>query len=127
MRAGEHALLFLHALLLLLLSLSYSRELTADAIIVSWALSGAFVWIFGSDSVHCGASGIVYGLIGFLLTAGIVRRDGMAAGMAVAVLCVYSGTLFSLLRFVPGVSWSGHASGFASGVLTAWATRKTRR
>lgn len=119
--------------LLLLLALSYSRPLTADAVATTWLLGGSLVWMFGRSSyhgspvVHVGASGIIFGLIGFLLFAGIWRRDWRAVVLSVLVLILYGGALLALLRAVPGISWSSHVFGFASGALTARITRHDRR
>ena len=50
--------------------------------------------------------------------------------MALSLLCLllYGGMLPTLLPFLtpPGVSWIGHASGFAGGVLAALAIHRER-
>ena len=47
-------------------------EVTAMVALVS----GAGVWLFGaSNSVHLGASGVVFGFITYLVDAGLVRRQ----------------------------------------------------
>ncbi len=119
--------------LLLFLALSYSGELTADVVAVTWLLGGSLVWVFGQGShnglatVHVGASGIAFGLIGFLVFAGVWRKDWRAVVLAVLVLIWYGGTILSLVRVVPGMSWSSHLFGFASGALTARITRHDPR
>jgi membrane associated rhomboid family serine protease len=119
--------------LLLFSALSYSRALTTDVIVVTWVLGGGLVWVFGQASlhglpvVHIGASGIVFGLIGFLVFAGLWRRDWRAVALSVLILFLYGGAILSLLRVVPGISWSSHVFGFAAGVLTARVTRQDGR
>lgn len=118
---------------LLFLSLSYSRELTADAVGVTWLLGGGLVWSFGGGSydgqptVHVGASGIVFGLIGFLIFAGLWRRDWRALLSTGVVLVLYGGAVGGLLHVIPGVSWSSHMFGFLSGVTAARITRRDPR
>jgi membrane associated rhomboid family serine protease len=118
---------------LLFLSLSYSEELTADAVGVTWLVGGGLVWVFGNSTyqgqptVHIGASGLVFGLLGFLLFAGFWRRDIRAFLLTVLVFLFYGGTVGTLLHVIPGVSWSSHMFGFLSGVATARVTRRDPR
>ena len=114
-------------LVLLVISLSYSRELTLDVVVVSWLFSGVFIWLLGRSGFHVGASGIVFGLIGFLTLAGFFRRDWRAIVVSVIILIFYGGAWRSLLWVQGGISWTGHFSGLLAGVLTAWATRKDKR
>ncbi len=95
------------------------------SIIVLWLFQGALVWLLGShNAVYVGASGIVFALIGFLLTIGFVRREWQALMISLLVFALYNGALLSLLHHTPGVSWLSHASGFACGVLVAYKTRR---
>jgi membrane associated rhomboid family serine protease len=113
---------------LLLVSLSYSRRLTARALLVIILLGGGLVWLMATPgTVHIGASGVVFGLIGFLMFSGLFRGEWRALVISLLVGLFYGGALFSLFRYSPGISWSSHFYGFASGVFGAWIMRKTRR
>lgn len=113
---------------LLAVSLSYSRKLTVFALLIISFVGGGLVWLLGaSHTVHIGASGIIFGLIGFLMFVGIFRREWKALFISLAVFCLYGGALLSLLMYVPGISWTGHLFGFLSGVLAAWWTRAERK
>ena len=110
--------------ILLILSLSYSRKLTFEALAFVWLAGGGMVWIFGSArSIHIGASGIIFGMIGFLLFLGVFRREWKTIVISLVVLVFYGGTILSMLVYVPGVSWAGHFFGFCAGVLAAWLAR----
>jgi len=110
---------------LLVLAFAYNRRLTVRALVLVYVLTGALVWAFGrSGAVHIGASGIVFGLIGFLLFVGIFRRDWLAVGISVLVGLIYGGALASLLVYVPGLSWESHFFGFISGVAAAAVLRR---
>lgn len=86
------------------------------------------VWVFGrSNTVHIGASGIIFGLIGFLMFMGIFRREWMALVCSIVIFIFYGGALLSLLFYVPGISWTGHVFGFFTGVLAAWWTKAEKR
>jgi membrane associated rhomboid family serine protease len=112
---------------MLMVSLSYSRALTFKALLTIMLLGGGLVWLFGrGGAVHIGASGVIFGLIGFLMTMGAFRREWTALIISAAVLILYGGAVQSLLVYIPGTSWSGHLFGFISGVLAAWLTKKKR-
>jgi membrane associated rhomboid family serine protease len=111
-------------LVLLMVSFSYDQSLALTAIIFIWILSGGMVWLFGKGgTVHIGASGIIFGLIGFLMFLGLFRRDWKAVLISIVITVLYGGALYSLLLYIPGTSWSGHFFGFLSGVLVAWRTQ----
>ncbi len=110
--------------ILLTVSLSYSRALTLKGLLTIMLLGGGLVWLFGrGGTVHIGASGIIFGLIGFLMCLGVFRRDWKALIISIVITVVYGGALHSLLIYMPGISWTGHLFGFISGVLAAWVTR----
>ena len=85
-------------------------------------LCGGFgVWLLGrGNSVHIGASLLVFGYLGFLLSRGIAERSGTWVLVSIVVLLVYGGALYGLLPGRPGVSWLGHVCGFVAGVSAAW-------
>lgn len=106
---------------LLIASLSYNRAMTLKALLIILLLGGGMVWMFGKGgAIHIGASGIIFGLIGFLMCLGIFRRDWKALIISIVITILYGGALVSLLVYIPGISWSGHLCGFLSGVLAAW-------
>jgi membrane associated rhomboid family serine protease len=80
------------------------------------------VWLLWPVGSH-GLSGVVYGLLGYLLLIGWLERRILSLVLSLAVLLTYAGILPSLLPIFspPGVSWIGHLSGFVGGMLAAWA------
>jgi membrane associated rhomboid family serine protease len=113
--------------ILLAVSLSFSRKLTILALLIIVVGGGGLVWLFGtSNTVHIGASGIVFGLIGFLMFIGVFRRQWKALIFSLAVFFCYGGALLSFFRLEPGISWTGHFFGFGSGVLAASLTKRER-
>lgn len=83
------------------------------------------VWLFWHQASH-GLSGVIYGLLGYLLLIGWLERRPLSILLSLTALIAYGGALPSLLPFLspPGVSWIGHASGFAGGVLAALAIQR---
>ena len=81
---------------------------------------GIGTWLVGpGDTVHIGASGIVFGYATYLLARGVYSRRLVHLGTGVLVLAVFGTTLLFGLIPSAGVSWQGHLFGALSGVLAA--------
>ena len=89
--------------------------------------SGGLVWCFGREALHIGASGIVYGLLGYLLGSAWWRRDFRSIIIAVFVLALYSGLISGLFIPMRGVSFEAHLFGFLSGGLIAYISCRTKK
>ena len=113
--------------ILMLVALSFSLKLTRLALVAIIALGGGLVWLWGqSGTVHIGASGVIFGLLGFLMFVGVFRKEWLALILSLVIFFLYGGALLSLFMHTPGISWAGHFFGFISGVNAAWWTRKAR-
>ncbi len=120
--SGNSGTLFM----LLTVSLSMSRKMTGAALTVIIFAGGAGVWLFGKPgTIHIGASGVIFGLIGFLLFIGIFQKNWKTFLFSLAVFMAYGGALWSLLIVRSGVSWSAHFWGFTSGIAAAWLMPKS--
>lgn len=87
---------------------------------VTMLCAGAGTWLFGMPgTIHIGASGVVFGFIGFLLTRGIFEKSLLWLTVGLVVAVVYGGTLWSLVFIAQGISWSGHFFGLVGGVVAA--------
>jgi len=87
-----------------------------------WLISGLGVWLLGRPQTnHLGASGLVFGYLGFLLGMGYFERSLMAIAIALLVGLTYSSLLWGLLPLKRGRSWTGHLFGFVGGILVAQA------
>lgn len=85
-------------------------------------LGGLPVWLLSpSNVVTIGASGMVFGLLGYLLTAGIISRRLVDTLLAVGVLFLYGSMLWAATPFGvdAGVSWLAHLGGFGAGIAAA--------
>lgn len=92
----------------------------AQVTVVVGAVSGFGIWVFGAgNSVHIGASGLVFGYLTYLVARGIVARNVWWILGGLVVLGLYGGLFWGLLPS-PRVSWLGHVFGAAGGVLAAW-------
>ena len=86
-------------------------------------LGGLLLWLFGRPAVHIGASGLVFGLIAFLIVFGFLEKRLVSLAVAVIVGFVYGGTLVSgvLPRFRSYISWEGHLCSAVAGGIVAFA------
>jgi membrane associated rhomboid family serine protease len=98
---------------------------TADFFFVSFIIiliSGLGVWLFGgSNTVHIGASGLVFGYFGFLIVRSYFERSFFSILITVVVIFIYGGLIWGVLPVVQsGVSWLGHLFGFVGGGYAAY-------
>ncbi len=85
-----------------------------------WLFSGVGIWLLGRPGTrHLGASGVVFGYLGYLLLRGYFERSPGAIAAAVVVGLLYGGALWGLLPLQRGKSWVGHGMGFVGGVIVA--------
>jgi len=85
---------------------------------------GIAVWLFGrAGSVHFGASGLIYGLAGYILVAGLIRRDRRAIAASLLVCFMYGAMVWGVLPIERGVSWETHLAAALIGLALAIALR----
>jgi membrane associated rhomboid family serine protease len=90
-------------------------------------VSGLGVWFLGQPgTIVVGASGVIFGYLGVLLTRGVVEHSfwNIAVGLLIALL--YGWQLLALLPTDERISWQAHLFGFAGGVLAAILVRRRR-
>lgn len=96
---------------------------TSDFFIVTGItalVSGLGIWLFGeSHTIHIGASGLIFGYLGFLLLRGYFQRNFISIILSAIVGFLYGSLLWGMLPSLPGISWEGHFFGFVGGVLAA--------
>jgi membrane associated rhomboid family serine protease len=79
--------------------------------------------LFGRASSHVGASGLVYGLVSYILVAGLIRRDRRAVAASLLVCFMYGALVWGVLPIEPGVSWETHLAAALIGLVLALALR----
>src|SRR6266849_2940138 len=102
--------------LVMLRKISDFLVVTALAVLIG----GLGVWMFGApNSIHVGASGLIFGYLGYLLARGYFERSFWAMLLGIAALLLYGGVLWGVLPGQTGISWEGHLFGFVGGVAAA--------
>lgn len=117
--ANSAPLLFLGAALFY-----YYGRLSRVIFIQLLLISGLWLWALGAaGSIHIGASGLVYGLTGFHITAGLIKRNNRLLAFALLVLFLYGSLVWGIFPdFFPQrrISWEGHLAGLVAGIVLAW-------
>ncbi|MBV9382176.1 MAG: rhomboid family intramembrane serine protease, partial [Streptosporangiaceae bacterium] len=88
--------------------------------------SGLAVWLFQSDELTVGASGLIFGYFGYVLVRGLFDRNLVDIGVGLVAAVLYWYILQVAIPGTPGVSWIGHLGGLAGGVLAGWLLRTKR-
>jgi membrane associated rhomboid family serine protease len=82
-------------------------------------VGGLGTWLIGSPGVHIGASGVIFGYLGFLLSRGYFERSLTAIAFSIVVAVLYGGLIWGVIPGNPGISWEGHLFGFIGGIIAA--------
>jgi len=87
--------------------------------------AGLVAWTLGAPgSVHIGASGVVFGYLGFLLLAGVYTRSFWSIMLSLVTAALWGGLVLGIAPSQPGISWQAHLGGFIGGILAARRYRK---
>ncbi|HEY9810319.1 MAG TPA: rhomboid family intramembrane serine protease [Halomicronema sp.] len=95
---------------------------------ITMLVSGLGVWLFGAPySVHIGASGVIFGYLGFLLFRGYFQRNFSSILLSLLVAFFWGSLIWGVLPSMPRISWEGHLFGFIGGILAARILPKNKR
>lgn len=107
------------AMLGALIAFGGARRLFSVTVIVV-LLGGFGTWLLSPpNSVTIGASGLVFGYAGYLVSRALFTRRFGQFVLGVAVVLIWGGALLSGLVPQEGVSWQGHLCGGIAGIVAA--------
>ena len=91
-------------------------------------VGGLGTWLFApAGSVHVGASGLVFGYAGYLLSRGFFSRRVRDFVLGAVIFVIWGGALILSLVPTAGISWQGHLFGGLGGVVAGWLLASSRR
>ena len=104
----------------------FYRSIAMKVFMFIWLMTGVFLWIFAENkgAYHIGMSGVIYGLVAFLFTSGVLRKYLPLQAISLFVVFVYGSMIWGIFPMKQHVSWEGHLMGFVSGVFLAYYFRK---
>jgi len=81
-------------------------------------VGGVGTWLLAPGAtLHIGASGLVFGYAGYLLSLGFFNRRVLDLAVALVVALIWGGGLLVGLLPQAGVSWQGHLFGAVGGIV----------
>jgi membrane associated rhomboid family serine protease len=104
----------------------FYREIAVYVVLFIWFGGGFLLWYLAQNtgSYHIGMSGVIYGLFGFLLVSGFLRKYLPLQAISLFVAFLYGSLVWGIFPMEQGISWEGHLFGFIVGIVTAFAFRK---
>lgn len=95
-------------------------------------LSGFAVWLTGSpNSVHIGASGVIFALIGYIFTSAWFSNRWLTKVVYIVVTLMFGLEYWYVVRqgLIPqeGISFAGHFGGLMSGIIVALAFGRQKK
>lgn len=82
-------------------------------------VGGSGVWLLGRPSYHVGASGLIFGYFGFLVSRGYYQKSLASILISTITVISYGGLLWGVLPSIGYVSWEGHLCGLVAGIVAA--------
>lgn len=87
---------------------------------IAMLIGGLGTWLIApAYTVHVGASGVIFGYLGFLISRGYFERSLLSVLLSIIVGVLYGGLLWGVLPGKLGISWQGHLFGFTGGIIAA--------
>lgn len=100
------------------IALGGTRRFGSVTVIVA-VVAGVGTWLTGAaNSVHVGASGLVFGYVTYLVARGFFERKVTYIVGGFVVVMFYGSVLWGVVPR-PGISWQGHLFGAIGGVVAA--------
>lgn len=102
----------------------FFKDLSYQIFIWLFIGTGVWLWSFGRPANHIGASGIVYALFGFITVSGFLRKNKHLLSITMLTVFLYGSMIWGIFPTDPKISWEGHLSGLAIGIVLAVYFRK---
>ena len=98
----------------------FYRPIAFRVFFLIYFIHGFWLWFFGRQSYHIGASGLVYGLGYFLFVSGIIRKNTHLLAISLLVAFLYGSLVWGIFPYDPHISWEGHLTGMVAGIIFAF-------
>lgn len=83
-------------------------------------LSGLAIWCFGKNGLHIGASALITGYWGFLMSSAYQQLTPTSIILAAFSLYYFAGIFLGIFPREKGVSWEGHLFGLLAGFAASY-------
>jgi len=104
--------------------LLYAYPRAAVVLLPTVYLAGGFsVWLFAREAYHIGASGLAFGMLFFVFTVGLLRRERRNIALSLVVFFLYGGMISGVVPGSDDISFESHLSGALIGIVLAFLLR----
>lgn len=98
----------------------FYREVSLKVLVYGILLSGLITWVIGRNSVHIGASSLIYVLVSFIFFKGMMTQYYRLMALSLTVVMLYGGLIWYIFPEVDKqISWEGHLAGVIAGFVFA--------
>lgn len=98
----------------------FYRAISLKVLFYGVLVSGFLTWVIGRDSVHIGASGLIYVLVSFIFFKGMMTQYYRLMALSLTVVMLYGGMIWYVFPEVDRqISWEGHLAGLITGFAFA--------
>jgi membrane associated rhomboid family serine protease len=102
----------------------FYKKIAFEIITFLWFVSGFWLWIFGRESYHIGASTLVYAFASFLFFSGVFRKNKSLAIISLLIVFLYGSMVWGIFPIKMQISFEAHLAGFLAGLAFAFYYRK---
>jgi membrane associated rhomboid family serine protease len=98
----------------------FYRSIAFRVFFLSYFIHGFWLWFFGRESYHVGASGIIYSLSAFIFVSGIIRKNTHLLSISLIVAFLYGSMVWGIFPMAENISWEAHLTGMLAGIVLAF-------
>lgn len=80
-------------------------------------ISGFLTWLFARPAYHIGMSGVIYLLVSFIFSSGIISKNYRLIALSLFIVFSYGSMIWYVIPIEASISWEGHLTGLLVGVL----------
>lgn len=102
----------------------FYNKIAYQVLLVSFIANGLWLWVFGREAYHIGASGLIYSFFSFLFFSGIIRKNINLMAISLFVAFWYGSMIWGIFPQKKPISWEGHLMGFIAGTVLSIVYRK---
>ena len=78
-------------------------------------VGGIGVWLFARAGSHVGASGLIFGYLGYVIARAFFERKMLSILLACVAIFLFGGLIYGVIPTSAGISWEAHLLGFLAG------------
>jgi membrane associated rhomboid family serine protease len=99
----------------------FYKEIAFKVFFLIYFLSQLWLWFFlVRPAWIIGASGLVYGMAGFVFVSGIIRKNKNLMAISLLVSFLYGSMVWGIFPYEEEISWEGHLMGLMAGIILAF-------